>query len=525
MGNKLKRAVGKAVIALSCISMVFLLNISASAYWTNQTTYSNQTISCSAASQNQSGTVTLPSGAYAYYASTDNGSVSFSQSGNTVTFNTSGGTSSTVSSQIWDATKYSKTASATVGPQSSQTFPSTYSYNDGTYSGTLNQSGSANLVSGLPSDSKTATYDYTDTYSATATITSIANGTIYFSWYYPTVDTYYSYTDSQGYLGTLTFTGYNNATYVSCSFNFPQPNYVGQTSSGTCTHIFHYSGTVTRPDTRQWTMNYSGTAYAGGYDTVTSTVYNYNVTVYYYTVSSVWVQDNTPPDGNATLSPSGVTSGNVVISFTATDSGSGVKSTVLPDKSVVYSSSVTYTATDNGTYDFTITDNDGNSKTVPVTVSNIDRTVSVTHPVAVTYSINPNSSTPFLASDISLINNSMIDVKVSVQSLSASSGGTLVMNDVSQTKYANWNRLTASLTKSDIALGISVRETSTGTGTWASISQNNPVYAASLSSPVLFGILNPNGAAGNLKLSASYGLAWDGSYIVKHNLVLIFSIT
>lgn len=312
MGNKLKRAVGKAVLTLTCISMALLFNIPASAYWTNQTTYGNQTLSCSGASQNQSGTVTLPSGAYAYYASTDNGSASFSQSGGTVTVNTSGGTGSTVSSQVWDATKYSKTASATADPQSSQTFPSTYPYNDGIYSGTLNQSGSANLVSGLPADSKTATYDETCTYDATATITSIENGTIYFSWYYPSVDMYYSYTDSQGYIGTLTFTGFNNATYVSSTFNFPTPNYVGQTSTGTCTHVFHYSGTVTRPDTRQWTMNYSGTAYAGGYDTVTSTVYNYNVTVYYYTVSSIWVQDNTPPDGNATLSPSGVTSGNVV---------------------------------------------------------------------------------------------------------------------------------------------------------------------------------------------------------------------
>ena len=66
-----------------------------------------------------------------------------------------------------------KTWDITNTTQSSQSFPTTYSYNDGSYSGTINQSGSANLVSGLPLDSKTATYDYYYKYNATATITSI----------------------------------------------------------------------------------------------------------------------------------------------------------------------------------------------------------------------------------------------------------------------------------------------------------------------------------------------------------------
>lgn len=509
-----------AFCAAAILSGVF--SMPTLAYWSTSTTYGNQAVSLSSASQSQTASVTLPSGATAYYVTTDNGSASYSQNGNTVTVNASGGTSTTTSTQQWNPTKYSKSVTAISGPQSSQSFPLTYSYNDGSFSGSINQSGSAILIGGLPSDSKTATYDYYYRYNATATITSIVGSTIYFSWYYPSVDSYHYYSDSNGYSGNLAFTGYNNATYVDSSFTFASPNYVGETGQGYAIHIFHYSGTVTRPDTRQWIMNYAGTVYQGGYDTVSSTVYNYNVTVYYYTVSSVWISDTTPPDGSASISPSGVTSGNVTISVTATDNGSGVKSITLPSGSIVNGATASYIATNNGTYNFTLTDNDGNQKTFPVTVSNIDRMVTVTHPVSVNYSINPNSSTPFSCPDITITNNSRIKVQVSIQQFKAASGGSITLNDVSPTKYSDWSKLTAAQTKSDIAIGLKVKETSTGTSTWYSILNSSTLYAANISSKTALGILNPNGASGNLSVTANCGLAWDNAYTSAHNLVLVF---
>ena len=492
------------------------------AYWDSTTMYGSEVISLSSASQSQSKSVTLPSGSTAYYVTTDNGSVSYSQSGDTVTTNASGGTGTTTSTQQWNPYKYSKTASYTAGPQSSQYFPSTYSYNDGTYSGTLTQNGSSYVASGQAPSSKTAYYDYTYTYSDTATITKIENGTIYFSWSWPSVPSSHYYSDGQGYSGYLSFTGYGNATHVSNTFNFPAPNYVGQTSSGTATHIFHYAGTVSTTDTRQWKMNYGGTVYAGGYDTIWSTVYNYNVTIYYYTISSVWITDTTPPNGSATLSPAGVTSGNVTISVTASDSGSGVKSITLPSGIIVNGTTASYIATYNGTYNFTLTDNDGNQKTFPVTVSNIDRTVTVTHPISVNYSINPNSAAPFSCPDIKITNNSRIKVQVSVQQFRATTSGSVSLTDVLPTKYSNWSRLTRNQTTTDIAMGLRIKETGTGTSTWYSILNPGTLYAANISSKTLLGILYPNGATGNLSVTANCGLAWDRAYTSAHELVLMF---
>lgn len=507
--------------AVFVLFLCLLMN-NASAYWTSSTTYGNQSVTLNGTAQSQSSTVTIPSGATAYTANTSNGNVTWSQSGSTVTVNVSGGTSSTSSSQIWNPSKYSKYVSVTCGPQSSQAFPSTYSYSDGPYSGTLYPYNSAVLVGGLPFDSKTATYDFTETYPATATITLISNGTTYYSWYYPSVDTYHYYSDSNGYSGNLTFTGFDNATYVSSTFNFPTPNYVGQTSTATCTHTFHYSGTVTRPDTRIWDMTYTGLVYMGDYDTVYTTTYPYTVTVYYYTVSTVWVSDTMPPGGSYSLSPSTITDGNVTIRVNAADSGSGVKSITLPDKTIVSGASATYTVTDNGTYSFILTDNDGNTKTYPVTVSNIDRTVTVAHPVSVNYAINPDSAAPFVCPDLIITNDSRIMVQVSILELRATSGGSLTFHDVLPSKYSDWIRLTAAQTKSDIALGLRVKENSTGTGTWCTINNTATLYAAGITGKTALGVLNPNGASGCLSFSACCGNAWDAAYTSVHNLVLVF---
>lgn len=509
-------------IAISLLICIQLFDTNVYAYWSNQYNYSSKAINLTSPSQNQITSVTLPDNSYAYSAGTDNGQVSYSQSGNQVTVYVSRGTSSTTTSQVWNPQKYSKTVTATAGPQSSQTFASTYSYNDGTYSGTLSQSGSAYVVSGNPPGSKIVNYD--DYYYSPVTATWMGS-------YWNCVcdyghNPYYDYgPDQDGYSGRLYLQSWE--WLGGDTYNFPPNPVVGQqVHSLTDVHIVnHDSGTVARPDTRQWKMNYSGTVYAGGYDTVSNTVYSYDVTVYYYAITTVWIPDTTLPTGSATLSPSGITSGNVTINFTATDSGSGVKSVTLPNQSIINGSTATYIATDNGVYNFVVQDNDGNTNIIPITVSNIDRTITVTHPADISFSINPNSSTPFSASDISIVNQSCIKISVSVQGLSSTNGGTLVMNEVSPSKYSDWDKLTAIQTKSNIAIGVSVRETSTGDDTWSSISQTSPIYAANISSPVLMGVLNPSGAAGNLKLSACCGLAWDSTYTIKHNLVLVFQLT
>ena len=176
----------------------------------------------------------------------------------------------------------------------------------------------------------------------------------------------------------------------------------------------------------------------------------------------------------------------------------------------------------NGTYTFYGRDYVGNETVSTVTVSYVSSPITVTHPVSIAYSINPNSSTPFTAQDIPITNQSLVKITVSVQSFAPATGGTLTMTNASPTKYADWTKLTASQTKTDIALSLCVKETSTGSGTWASINQSSPLYAANITGKTLLGTLNGSGAAGNLKLSALCGLAWDAAYTSKHNLVLVF---
>ncbi|MFT8889391.1 MAG: DUF5057 domain-containing protein [Ethanoligenens sp.] len=167
-------------------------------------------------------------------------------------------------------------------------------------------------------------------------------------------------------------------------------------------------------------------------------------------------------------------------------------------------------------------DNAGNLSSV--TTKYVDELISVTHPVGVSYAIDPNSAEPFTAPDLNVTNNSTIPIRVSVLRLAAAAGGSLQMNDVLPAKYTDWSKLTAAQTRSDIALGLRVKETAAGSGTWSEIDQYAPLYAAAISGKTSLGVLNPNGAVGKLSFTAKYGLAWDQAYTAVHQLTLYFEL-
>jgi hypothetical protein len=272
-------------------------------------------------------------------------------------------------------------------------------------------------------------------------------------------------------------------------------------------------GTTVNSSTATYTVTSNGTY------TFTLTDNTGNSASYPVTVSHV---DTAPPTGSATLSPSTYTSHSVTISFTGSDTQSGVATVKKPDGTTVTGTTTSYSVSTNGSYNFTVTDTAGNAATVPVIVSNITQMVSVTHPVSAAFAINPNASPVFTAANIPLTNNSLIPVKVSVQSLAEIAGGTISLKDVVPTKYSDWSKLTALQTQSDIALGIKVTETSTGPNTWSEIDTTGPLYAANLTAGTQMGVLNAGGA-GNLSLSALCGLAWSSSYTNQRQLTLVFS--
>ncbi len=161
-------------------------------------------------------------------------------------------------------------------------------------------------------------------------------------------------------------------------------------------------------------------------------------------------------------------------------------------------------------------DNAGNISTV--THYHTDELVSVTHPVSISYAIDPNSNTPFTAPDIPITNHSTFPVKVSVAGLKATSG----IGDTAPTSYSDWNSLTAAQTGSGIALGVGINKTA-GSG-WTAVDRDTPIYTGDLASEVPLGTLGANGASGNLTLTAKFGLAWTKATNVSHELTLNFTI-
>lgn len=93
-----------------------------------------------------------------------------------------------------------------------------------------------------------------------------------------------------------------------------------------------------------------------------------------YVLLGDFYQDTTPPTATSTLSPSEWTAGDVTIRVVGSDDSSGVASIKKPDGSTVSTDITTYKVSENGTYTFVIYDNNNNSTTYPVTVSNIDTT-------------------------------------------------------------------------------------------------------------------------------------------------------
>lgn len=147
-------------------------------------------------------------------------------------------------------------------------------------------------------------------------------------------------------------------------------------------------------------------------------------------------------------------------------------------------------------------------------------TISVTHPVNVTYAIDPNNGAAgtFTAPDIKVMNNTKVAVNITVASLTAASGGTLTFTDVDSTSKP-WNTLNLADSKKYIALGVKAKD-STG---WSS-GYNSATHWAAKTTPTLVGSLSP-GTTGTMTLTANYGLAFDSTYTANHSLVFLFQLT
>lgn len=264
-----------------------------------------------------------------------------------------------------------------------------------------------------------------------------------------------------------------------------------------------------------------------GYYTVYAKDIAGNEVVNYIYVTKI---DRTPPIITASASTVWDITNTITAAFTDSQSGVSIQKWVLGSQTASYFQSggnllsgSTITVTANGIYTIYAKDSAGNESVAYVTVSCVDNMISITHPLTVNYTIDPNLPTPFAADDICLINNSRIKVNVSIEEFASIPRGNITLTDVMPSYFSDWNALTTSQTKQYIALGVKVKET-ISFGGWNYINTSSTIYAAEIDDPIWLGTLNSNGAQGKIQLSANHGLAWDGNYTVKHRLTLLFIV-
>ena len=155
--------------------------------------------------------------------------------------------------------------------------------------------------------------------------------------------------------------------------------------------------------------------------------------------------------------------------------------------------------------------------TVPI-VGNINALeISITHPLNISYSINPNMEDSFVCSDISICNNSKVPVKITIESFKASSNGNIIFEDVMPDSM-DWDTLSLRDSQRYIALGIDCLDESE----WLVLQQTVPLYAAEIGNNYI-GALS-SGSVGTLRFYCKHGLVFDSSYSSKHELIFLVSL-
>ena len=170
--------------------------------------------------------------------------------------------------------------------------------------------------------------------------------------------------------------------------------------------------------------------------------------------------------------------------------------------------------------DMTTTTGEGDASVpIPIEGSISALTVSVTHPATITYSIDPNTGDQYgiIAPEITLVNNTLAPIRVTVESMFSAPGGTLQFTDVLPMDR-DWPNLSLADSKEFIALGLRIPTVME----WNPGYDENPYYAFDMNM-VEFGTLN-HGCMGVLTLVACHGLAFDQAYTAKHSLFFMFDL-
>ena len=150
-------------------------------------------------------------------------------------------------------------------------------------------------------------------------------------------------------------------------------------------------------------------------------------------------------------------------------------------------------------------------------------TLSVTHPITVAWSINPNHAVPFAAPDFQITNNSKVRIHVILKSLTAVTAPVtgnpdeILLTDVAANgkDWLNLNRLDS---MKYIALGLQAYPQSG----WDAGHRETAAYAVDISNTPLGDLAA--GQNGSIGITANHGLAISNAFVAAHTLVFTFTI-
>jgi len=99
-----------------------------------------------------------------------------------------------------------------------------------------------------------------------------------------------------------------------------------------------------------------------------------------YVESDTFIIDNTNPSLTITPSTVDTTHEDITLTVSGSDEHSGIKRIKTPADQWIDDSEIKYTVKTNGTYEFVVEDNVGNTTTKSITINNIDKTISFDQP-------------------------------------------------------------------------------------------------------------------------------------------------
>lgn len=157
---------------------------------------------------------------------------------------------------------------------------------------------------------------------------------------------------------------------------------------------------------------------------------------------------------------------------------------------------------------------DPNSGATILVTGEVSATViTVTVPISVSFAINPNNDSPLTVPTFSFKNNSTAPVNVSYLGFTSNEGTSAKV--VEQDKFEDWSALASADTRSNIALGLSISD---------STHWSEKETGTAPSTAIATMLIEPKSSLDNITIDVKHGNAWDEAVTLAYKMHLKVSL-